>query len=157
MAADWTKMKAEYIRGGTSYRKLAAKYGVSFNSLKKRAASEKWTDLRNQKEHESTTKMVERIASQEADRAVDLADIAMELAKKIRDGIDDGRFVVDASSARDASIALKNLRDLAGKKAEQDLEEQRARIEKLRKEAQADEENKEIRVVISDDLEQYAE
>lgn len=157
MAADWKKIKAEYIRGGTSYRKLASKHGVSLSALTRRASSEKWADLRIQSEYKASIKIADKIASQEAERAVDLADIAMELAKKIRDGIDDGRFVVDASSARDASIALKNLRDLAGKKAEQDLEEQRARIEKLRKEAQADEENKEIRVVISDDLKEYAE
>ena len=50
---DWKKIKAEYIRGGTSYRKLADKYrqdGVSFSSIRRRAEKEKWTDLRTQAE-----------------------------------------------------------------------------------------------------------
>ena len=46
MAADWKKIKAEYIRGGTSYQKLATKYGVSFSSIRRRSEKEKWTDLR---------------------------------------------------------------------------------------------------------------
>ena len=43
---DWKKIKSEYIAGGTSYRKLAEKYGVSFSTLKRVAVKEKWTDYR---------------------------------------------------------------------------------------------------------------
>lgn len=155
--AKWKKIRAEYIRGGTSYRKLAEKYGVSFNSLQKLAKAEKWTDLRKQQYDKSTAKMVEKIASQEADKAVDLMDIALDLAMKIRDGIDDGMYIHDAQSTRAITAALKDLRDMVGRKAEQDLEEQRARIEKLRKEARAEEENRDIRIVIADELKDYSE
>ena len=44
---DWKRIKAEYIAGGTSYRKLAEKYKVSFSTLRKVAAKEQWTELRN--------------------------------------------------------------------------------------------------------------
>lgn len=155
--AKWKKIRAEYIRGGTSYRKLAEKYGVPFSTLRDRAIAEKWTDLREQRRNKSVTKTVEKIASQEADKAVDLMDIALDLAMKIRDGIDDGTYVTDAQSTRAITAALKDLRDMVGRKAEQDLEEQRARIEKLRKEARAEEENRDIRIVIADDLKEYAE
>ena len=57
---DWSKIKAEYISGGTSYRKLAAKYGVSFNTLQGVAQREKWVELKNQAKDKSTTKMVVR-------------------------------------------------------------------------------------------------
>ena len=46
--ADWEKIKAEYIKGGTSYRKLSEKHGVSFGTLKRRAGLEKWAELRAQ-------------------------------------------------------------------------------------------------------------
>jgi cytidylate kinase len=34
---EWKKIKAEYIRGGITYRQLAAKYEVSFTNLAKLA------------------------------------------------------------------------------------------------------------------------
>ena len=161
MAADWKKIKAEYIRGGTSYRKLAAKYGVSFNSLKKRAASENWTDLRAKREHKTTTKMVDQIASQEADSAVafenTLKDLAMRLAANISVGINDGTYI-KGQDVRDVSIALKNLREIAGARAKKDLEEQQARIDKLRHDTQdKDAQDNEIRIVISDNVKEYSE
>ena len=42
---DWDKIKAEYIAGGTSYRKLAKKYEVSFDILKNVAVKEGWFKL----------------------------------------------------------------------------------------------------------------
>ena len=42
---DWKKIKSEYIAGGTSYRRLAEKYGVSFSTLRGIAEREKWTEL----------------------------------------------------------------------------------------------------------------
>lgn len=157
MADKWKKIRAEYIQGGTSYRKLAAKYGVSFNSLKDRARSEKWTDLRTQKQHESTTKIVDAIASQEAEEAVDLSDIAMLLARKIRENIENGVYTMNGKDAYYTSSALRNLKELSHEKAVRDCEEQLARIEKLRKEAKEEEESKDIRVIISDDLQEYSQ
>jgi len=157
MADKWKKIRAEYIRGGTSYRKLAEKYGVSFNSLKDRARSEKWTDLREQKQHKSTTKMVEKIASQEAEEAVDLSDIAMLLARKIRENIENGVYTMNSKDVYYTSSAMRNLKELSREKAIRDCEEQLARIDKLRKEAKEDEESKDIRVIISDDLQDYSQ
>ena len=157
MAADWAKIKAEYIRGGTSYRKLAEKYGVSFSVMRKRAASEKWTDLRNKKGTKRDTEIVDKFASQEAKKAVDLADIAELLARKIQENIENGTYLISSKDAYYASSAMRNLRELSREKAVRDCEEQLARIDKLRKEAKAEEENKEIKVVIADDLKDYSQ
>jgi len=156
MAADWKKIKAEYIRGGTSYRKLAKKHGVSLNTLTKKAVSEKWADLRKQKYSESTAKMVDQIASQEAKKAVDLSDIAELIASKIREGIEDGTYIHDAQSTRQITAALRDLKELRPDKMRSDAEEQLARIEKLRKEARTEEESRDIKVIISDDLKDYS-
>lgn len=161
MAADWKKIKAEYIRGGTSCRKLADKYGVSSTSVLKKCRAEKWTDLRNQKVIKQTSKTVEMIASQEAEKAVDLddtlRDLAMRLAEKISDGLLDGTYV-KASDVRDVTIAMKNLREIAGARARKDLEEQQARIDKLRHDTQdKDAGDNEIRIVISDNVKEYSE
>lgn len=157
MAVDWNAVKAEYIRGDTSCRKLADKYGVSSSAVLKKCRAEKWTDLRNQKVIKATSKTVERIASQEAEKAVDIMDIAVLLARKIREGIEEGVYTTDAQSTRAITAALRDLREIAGTKALKDLEEQQARIEKLRKEARDEEESHDIRVVIADDLKEFSE
>lgn len=157
MAYDWKKIKAEYIRGGVSYRKLAEKYSVSFSVLRKRAASEKWTDLRNKKGTKRDTEIVDIFASQEAKKTVTLSSIAEKLAKTIDEGIESGKFIQLPQDIRYIASALRDLKELRGEKLQREAEEQLARIEKLRKEAKAEEESKDIRVIISDDLQEYSQ
>ena len=40
VAADWVKIKNDYINGGGSYRSLAKKYGVSFGAVRDHALRE---------------------------------------------------------------------------------------------------------------------
>lgn len=136
---DFKKIKAEYIRGGTSYRKLASKYGVSFSSIRRRAEKENWTDLRTQAEQKSSTKIVESVASQEAERVNGIQTVADILLQKIAEGVKSGYLIVDSQSIRHITSSLKDLRDIKGYKSELDMQEQLARIEKLRKDATKDE------------------
>ena len=151
---DWKKLKAEYIAGGTSYRKLAEKYGVSFGTLRKVAAKEKWTDLRSKAVAKADTKIVESLSTKEADKAKKILDVADKLLDKIAEVID---VVDNPTGIKDITTALKNLRDIKGIKSDADLREQEARIAKLQKEAEADDnDNNEIKVTIEGDLEIYS-
>lgn len=153
---DWVKIKAEYIAGGTSYRKLIKKYGVSLSTLQRKASTEKWADLRKQSENKTNTKIVENVASQEAERANMFDSIADMLLQQISQDIKDGSIKLSGKGYRDITGALKDLREIKGLKSELDMQEQIARIDKLRKDIADEEENKEIKVVISTDLEEYA-
>ena len=151
---DWKKLKAEYIAGGTSYRKLAEKYDVSFGTLRKVAAKEKWTDLRNKAVARADTKIVESLSTKEADKAKKILDVADKLLDKIAEVID---VIDNPTGIKDITTALKNLRDIKGIKSDVDLREQEARIAKLQKEAEADDnDNNEIKVTIEGDLEIYS-
>ena len=152
---DWKKIKAEYIRG-VSYRKLADKYGVSFSSIQKRGAKEKWTDLRKMSSRKSDEKIVESVASQEARRVDGIQTVADMLLEKIKEGVADGSLIIDSQSIRQITASIKDLREIKGYKSELDMQEQLARIEKLRKDAQTEEESKDIRVVIENSLDDYA-
>lgn len=152
---DWKKIKAEYIRG-VSYRRLADKYGVSFSSIQKRGAKEKWTDLRKISSRKSDEKIVESVASQEARRVDGIQTVADMLLEKIKEGVADGSLIIDSQSIRQITASIKDLREIKGYKSELDMQEQLARIEKLRKEAQTEEESKDIRVVIENSLDDYA-
>lgn len=131
---DWSKLKAEYIAGGTSYRKLAKKYGVSFNTIQGVAKQEKWVELRNQVKDKSTTKMVESIAQDITKNAVKINNVADKLLDKISRMLDE-YDELDSQSIKHFTSALKDIKDVKGIKSDIDMREQEARIEKLRKEA----------------------
>lgn len=70
---DWEKIKAEYLQGGTSYRKLADKHGVPFSTLEKKARSENWTEQRKEVGEKAATKARQKIVSQRA-KDIELLD-----------------------------------------------------------------------------------
>ena len=144
---DWKKIKAEYIAGGTSYRKLAEKYSVSFNTLKTRAKEEQWYKLRQQKDHRTTTKIVESLSDKDAEKAVDIIAVADKLLEKIFEAAE---YVHDTQSIKQLTSAIKDLKDIKGIKSEADMREQEARIEKLRREAEReDDTTNEIEVIFN--------
>jgi uncharacterized protein YjcR len=132
---DWKKIKAEYIAGGTSYRKLAEKYGVSPTTLTKVAGREGWVEARHQADIKKTLKIVDSVSTKEANKAVDIVCVADKLLAKITDVLDG---VTSTQDIRQLTSALKDLRDIKGVKSEADTREQEARIAKLQKEVQSD-------------------
>ena len=130
---DWKKIKAEYIAGGTSYRKLAEKYNVSFGTLRRVAEREGWTQKRTQVAHKADTKMIESISDDVAEKAVDIVDVADRILTKIEEVIG---CVATPQDIRHLTSALKDLKDIKGIKSEADIREQEARIAKLQKEAE---------------------
>ena len=80
---DWNAIRAEYIGGGTSYRKLAEKHQVSFMVLKTRAKKEDWPGLRTQAEHKASTEATQKTAEAAADNAVIAADIKKRLLLRL--------------------------------------------------------------------------
>lgn len=153
---DWSKIKSEYIRGGISYRNLAKKHGVSLSSLTRRSCKEKWADLREQKENIASTKIVESEAIKDARRVDKMQTVADMLLDKINKIVDDGSMIKELRDIKTITASLKDLKEIKGYKTELEIQEQMARIEKLRREAVKDEVDNEIRVVISSELEDYA-
>ena len=138
-AADINHIKAEYVRGGTSYRKLAEKYGISFNTLKDIAYKDHWTAARRRALEKVTTKMINKAAAQEFKRVDKVSTIADKLLKKIEECVDDGSIFGLSRGIRDITSALKEIREIKGDKFSKDLEEQMARIDKLRKDVETTE------------------
>ena len=140
--ADWQAIKTEYITTDTSYRKLAQKYGIDSAVIGKRAKKEEWVKLRQQQIDNTTTKTMNALASQQANRAVRLQTVADKLLTKVERLVDEGEeLLTDTSTMRDIARVLKDIKDIQMIRSDADLREQEARIEKLRKEAMADKEN----------------
>ena len=153
---DFKKIKAEYIRGGVSYRKLADKYSVSFSAIRRRAEKEKWTDLRTQAEQKASMKIVDSVASQDAKRVEDIQTVADLLLQKIKEGVENGTLIIDTQSIRHITSSLKDLRDIKGYKSDLDMQEQMARIEKLRKDAEGEAKDTTVIVQFEEDITKWS-
>ena len=85
---SWRKIKAEYIAGGISQRKIAAKYDVPFGTLQKRARVEKWNTKRQKAEDAMVEKVTQKTVEEVADNAVTLQRIKAKLLGKLEDMIE---------------------------------------------------------------------
>ena len=69
---DWAVIRAEYIGGGTSYRKLAKKYRVSLKTLSDKASREGWVTDRDKACDIGASKAVQKTAEEIATNAMKL-------------------------------------------------------------------------------------
>ena len=58
--AEWRKIRIEYVKGKTTYAKLAEKYGVSAGNIRKRAANEGWRKKKRTLDTKVEQKVLER-------------------------------------------------------------------------------------------------
>lgn len=115
MAVDWLAIRNDYINGGGSYRKLAEKYGVSFNTLKEKAVEERWAKLKEDHHHKITTitqqKTQDKISDALSDEAalkvrirVGLLGLASDWVSKQTEIVDTGDFRRMVQSCLDLGI-----------------------------------------------------
>ena len=138
---DWKQLKREYIAGGTSYRKLAAKYGVPMGTLKRIAHDEDWVGLREQCKNKAATKIVEIESDKQADRMKRLLTVSDKLLAAVEDAVEQfqaGELLLDKGALKSLSGTIKDIKDIQSIKTELDIEEQKARIAILKKQAEAD-------------------
>lgn len=91
----WLKVKNDYICGLGSLPKLAEKYDLKIDTLKRRCAKERWRDERTTTTralHEKTVqktvqKLAERMSTQEADRLARLLIVADQLTEKLEQAV----------------------------------------------------------------------
>ena len=148
--ADWNKIKTEYLTSDTSYRKLAQKYGVNAITIAKKASKEDWVSQRQQQANRTLSKTLTAVSNRQVNRAARLQEVADKLLKKIEAAVDDYNMevlLVDRQSLRQITGALKDIKDIQMIRSEADLREQEARIAKLLKEAER-EDNGPNKVVI---------
>ena len=181
--ADWQSIKTEYITTDTSYRKLAQKYGVRYATLQARAKEEKWTELRDRHRTSTVSKSLTKISNKQAakmariegitdkllnklEKAVDELDLEIIKRKtKVEDGLTETTTetmeaveggIVDRAGLRQLTAALKDLKEIQMLRSELDRQEQEARIAKLQREADGEDDDNEIQVVITGKAKEYA-
>jgi uncharacterized protein YjcR len=151
---DWNKLKAEYVAGGISYRKLAEKHGVSFNTLKTIAIRENWTDLRQQANNNTTTRIVETVVEENTKYTASIYDVADKLLQKIEDMLECPALLT-TQSLKHLTSAIKDIKDIKDIKSDADMREQNARIDKLVKESKEEQKDTNINITFGDEVKKY--
>lgn len=138
---DWRKIKTEYLKGGISYKKLAEKHKVSYNTLAKVAAKENWGDLKQETAEKITTKIIEIESDRQAERMKRLLDVSDKLLEAVEDAVSKfqaGELMLEKSALKSLSGAIKDIKEIQNIKTQLDIEEQKARIANLKRQAEAD-------------------
>lgn len=132
----WEQIKAEYITKGTKPVALARKYKVSKNSVYTRAERENWEEQKGNYREETGKKIRENIQKTQIDDAKQMfkvADKIMERAEKI---LDEGNPKhMTPAGIRNLSETLLNVKAIKNIRSAEDVEEQKARIANLKKQA----------------------
>ena len=117
---DWNAVRAEYIGGGISQRKLAAKYGISVGTLLRRANVEGWAENRERIYNNGVMAIEREITKTVADNATIAANIKRKgllLIERILDEYthnstehrENKQGVTDIKRLRDLTAAYKDL------------------------------------------------
>lgn len=145
---DWSAIEADFLATGTKYPTLAKKWGVSLSTLKKKASAGEWAaklaEVSKRAEPEP-----EPAPNAEPTEIMHPEELAAELRAKrslrmievtdmMMDHIIDALGVIHAEDTLALATlvrALKDLREIQGlNKSALDIEEQQARIAKLKSE-----------------------
>ena len=119
---DWSVIRAEYVAGGTSYRKLSRKYGVSATSIGKRSRAEGWPKDQEEARRRSCQEVIRKTADIAAENAVRAQRIKTRLLDQIEGllgkiqlaateerAYDPGGNLKEINRIRDLTAAYKDL------------------------------------------------
>lgn len=110
---DWNAIRAEYIGGGISQRKLAAKHGIPVDMLLRRAHREHWADDREDANNKAAIIAQQKTANKAADNAVIAQDIKKRLLLRLQ-RIEE-KYPYDSTEVRmrkDGNTVIYRIRDL---------------------------------------------
>ena len=145
---DFSAIKAEYIATNLSYRALSQKHGIPITTLSETAKREGWVELRRQARDKAVAEFVDAAAHDHAERALRINEVADKLLDIIDDALSAVGSDIHPQSLKWYTSALRDIKDIKNVRTELDVREQEARIDKLRREAAAEDSSREIIVTI---------
>ena len=110
---DWNAVRAEYIGGGISQRKLADKFGITYAALRNKAEIEDWVSLRDNAQRKASAKATQKVAEATADNAALAANLKKRLLLRL--GRIEEKYPFDATEVRmrqNDSTVIFRIRDL---------------------------------------------
>ena len=81
--ANWQRIRLAFVRGKYTYKQLAEKYGVSENTLEKRARAEKWQEARRKYRGNVAAKAQARAEEKDAQRLAALQNAGTDMCNQL--------------------------------------------------------------------------
>lgn len=162
MAAEWTVHKSEikekYITSDRkpTLRELAREYGGNKDTIGRWVKEEDWDSQRESHIAKIETKVLQGDIQIKTKRAKKIARAADILLDGIIAGMGEGK-PISPTAAKNYADAINGIKNIHMVRSEEDIEEQRARIDKLRREAEKDDRSTCVTVVLEGDLSAYGE
>jgi hypothetical protein len=157
---DWEAIKHEYITTDLSYRKLAEKHNAPLSSLMARGAKEGWVALREQRKSDTVAKIIDLESDKQAERMKRLLTVSDQLLNAVEDAVKQFQareLMLEKSALKSLSGAIKDIKDIQNIKSQLDIEEQKARIAILKKQAETDNVvDKSVNVQFAGELDLYS-
>lgn len=160
---DWNVIRADYIATRSSYTDLANKYNLNRTTVSRKAGEEGWVQLREQHEASALSKAVKEIEKNQTKRMTKLFDLTDKVMNTLLDAIGEKggekAKVLILSDPKKITGAIKDLKEIYMFRSSRDLEEQEARINKLRKDVEVADDNSigvEVTFKTEDEQEEWA-
>lgn len=146
---NWDEIRLEYVTGDTSYRKLAAAHGVSYQAICARSRRENWVGQREQHRNKVAAKSLERISDSQVERALRVQHVADRILSKVERILDSEK--ITPAKAKQLTGVLRDVNGIYLIRPESDRAEQDARIAVLQQRAAAAQhEDSTVEVVLAD-------
>lgn len=126
---NWDEIRLEYVTSDTSYRKLAAAHGVSYQAICARSRRENWVQQREQHRNKVAAESLERISDSQIERALRVQHVADRILSKVERILDSER--ITPSKAKQLTGVLRDVNGIYLIRPEADRAEQDARIAAL--------------------------
>lgn len=153
----WASMKNSYVIEGKGYRALAKTYQVPYSQIRSRANGEDWSAERDAYKKLVQEKALDKIADDNAEKISKAFRVADKILDKLELSVE---LLVpeDRDGLIKCANTLKSLKEIGVFRAELDMLEQQARIDKLRKDAASDEKKDNTLIVrFEGDIDEYGD
>ena len=154
----WDKLRLEYISSSdVSIRGLEKKHGIPYSMIRTRCQNEKWLEQREELRKQAMDKSIDLVSEHQAEecsRAFRLANKVMDKLEAVVDRIEPEEESA-TREIKNVTSAIKDLKEIGVFRSAMDRMEQMARINKLRKDAEEEQKDTNITVIIDDEVKKY--
>lgn len=155
---DWGTIKAAYVTSDKSCYVLARDFQISRSTIAQKCTKEGWVQERLDHRAAVVSQTKALAIEESSEYKKEIYAIAYDMAgrlKKLIKGRSMQKLIALGLKPRDITGAIKDLSDILNVRSADDLAEQRARINKLEREAEEAEATKEVRVIMTG-VEEYS-
>ena len=81
---NWDAIKADYLKGGISIRKLSDKYNISYSTIRRVSERESWRQAREKVQRKAGEKVAQKIASERAQMLNIGYDVGFSMLRRLK-------------------------------------------------------------------------